>query len=63
MCVSDQRGVLFSLRVAFVRVLVGEHLASKRLSEQSDELGVCGHASNELRTRPELKERGREIWR
>lgn len=45
----------------FVCVLVGEHLASKRLSEQSDELGVCGHAFNELRTRPELEGRGREI--
>lgn len=43
-----------------VCILVGEHLASKRLTEQSDELGVCGHAFNELRTRPELKERGRE---
>lgn len=42
-------------------VCVGEHLANKWLSEQSDELGVCGHTFNELRTRPELKERGREI--
>lgn len=45
----------------FVCVLVGEHLAGKRLSEQSDELGVCGHAFNELRTRPELKEKGWKI--
>ena len=46
---------------ACVYVWVGEHLASKRLSGQSDERGVCGHAFNELRTRPELKEKGREI--
>lgn len=31
----------------------------KQLSEQSDERGVCGHAFNELRTRPE-EERRRE---
>lgn len=37
-----------------------EHVASRRLSEHSDELGVCGHAFNELRTRPELKDRGRK---
>lgn len=46
------------LCVHFFVVCFGrEHLASKRLSEQSDERGVCGHAFNELRTRPELKER------
>lgn len=44
-------------------VFSAEHLASKQLSEQTDELGVCGHAFNELRTRPELKERGRKRWR
>lgn len=33
------------------------HLANKWLSEQSDELGVYGHTFNELRTRPEVKER------
>lgn len=37
-----------------------EHLASKGLSEQSNELGVCGYAFNGLKTRRELKERGRE---
>ena len=58
-------GSIFSVHVCIYFcvcscILVGEHLASKRLSEQSDELGECGHAFNELRTRPELKERGRE---
>lgn len=45
----------------FVCVLVWEHLANKRLSEQSDELGVHGHAFNEQGTRPELKEKGWKI--
>lgn len=63
MCFGAAGSIIASLCVAFlfflrVCVLVGEHLASKRLSEQSDELGVCGHAFNELRTRPELKEKG-----
>lgn len=61
-CVSEQCGVLLSLCVCVsVCVLVGEHLAGKWLSEQRDELGVCGHAFNELRTRPELKEKGWKI--
>lgn len=52
----------------FVCVVVGEHLESERLSKQSDELGVCGHAFNEMRTRPELRgdirrERERRTWR
>lgn len=62
MFVSEPCGVLLSPCVYLVCVLVGEHLVNKRLSEQSDELGVHGHTFNELGTRPELKEKGWKIW-
>lgn len=61
-CFSAAESIIVSVCGFYfiVCVAVAKHLASKRLSEQSDELGVCGHAFNELRTRPELKERRRK---
>lgn len=37
------------------------HVGSKWSRARSDEVGMCGHAFNELTTRPQLKERGRKV--
>lgn len=49
------------ISICFLSVPVGQHVGSKRSRARSDEVGMCGHAFNELRTRPRLKERGRKV--
>lgn len=59
-CFTAASSIIVCFSVCGFRL--GKHLANKWLSGQSDELGVYGHAFNELRTWPELKERGRRVW-
>lgn len=49
------------ISICFLSVPVGQHVGSKWSRARSDEVGMCGHAFNELRTRPQLKERGRKV--
>lgn len=49
------------ISICFLSVPVGLHVGSKWSRVRSDEVGMCGHAFNELTTRPQLKERGRKV--
>lgn len=49
------------ISICFLSVPVGLHVGSKWLRVLSDEVGMCGHAFNELTARPQLKERGRKV--